>query len=361
MSEANTRTKSAFAESVNSVNLIEATQVGRSSSDADDEIIAAVIVPASEAENPQSLNFLAFSNWVEPTENNMSALTQSERLELVALIQELRSSNSNLLKRVLQLEQALTECQNGLQSYKKRSRDAESMLNQQTQELASALEQVRCLCRKLEASHRTAQRQQILIEDLTAQLESSQERVTCLEREYSLTQASYNEQAQQLMQSEDTCRELRTRLTRQQRHNQPQPIRPWSAQPQSLTNELEQENTQTEGAPEIHLSPEETSEAEETEWEDLLNLLDPVEEPVTANSPEAVTVAPSRSYNAPAQLDNPFNESEPALRHSLDTNSPNSNWPSPVIYPLRPSKGRKSLAAIELPKFTTTRVASEEL
>ncbi|HEY9599933.1 MAG TPA: hypothetical protein V6D33_19910, partial [Cyanophyceae cyanobacterium] len=31
---------------------------------------------------------------------------------------------------------------------------------------------------------------------------------------------------------------------------------------------------------------------------------------------------------------------------------PQSNWPSPVLYPLRPPKRRKSLAAIELPSFT---------
>ena len=30
---------------------------------------------------------------------------------------------------------------------------------------------------------------------------------------------------------------------------------------------------------------------------------------------------------------------------------PQSNWPSPVLYPLRPPKKRKSLAAIELPSF----------
>ena len=33
----------------------------------------------------------------------------------------------------------------------------------------------------------------------------------------------------------------------------------------------------------------------------------------------------------------------------------NTNWPSPVVYPLRPPKGRKSLAAIELPTFRGVR------
>ena len=35
----------------------------------------------------------------------------------------------------------------------------------------------------------------------------------------------------------------------------------------------------------------------------------------------------------------------------LEILTPKSNWPSPVVYPSRPPKGRKSLAAIELPTF----------
>ena len=39
----------------------------------------------------------------------------------------------------------------------------------------------------------------------------------------------------------------------------------------------------------------------------------------------------------------------------LKTLPPNTNWPSPVVYPSRPPKGRKSLAAIELPTFAPIR------
>jgi hypothetical protein len=69
----------------------------------------------------------------------------------------------------------------------------------------------------LESSHQAAQRQQILIETLSEQLQSSQERIAQLERECALTQQRYNEQSHQLLQAANTCRELRTRLHRQQR------------------------------------------------------------------------------------------------------------------------------------------------
>jgi len=65
----------------------------------------------------------------------------------------------------------------------------------------AAQDQVRSLFHELEASHKTAQRQEILIETLTAQLESSQERVAQLERECS--PRYYNEQSHQLVQTEN--------------------------------------------------------------------------------------------------------------------------------------------------------------
>lgn len=182
MSEVDNPINSAFPEPVNYFNSTQANQVNKSDSD---------------------------------SPNAMAAIAP---YKLVALIQDLHSSNSNLVKRSYQLEQALAECSLYLQSYEKRSTAAESMLTKQSQELAVAQEQIEYLFHKLEATQQTNTRQQILIETLTAQLESSQERVAQLERECFLTQASYNEQSHQLVQTENNCRELRTRLTRQQRH-----------------------------------------------------------------------------------------------------------------------------------------------
>ena len=61
----------------------------------------------------------------------------------------------------------------------------------------------------------------------------------------------------------------------------------------------------------------------------------PVEEQTTVGNAE-----PSASSDEPK-----FDGTESAV------NLPQGNWPSPLVYPLRPPKKRKSMAAIELPSF----------
>lgn len=131
--------------------------------------------------------------------------------ELIHLIQELNQCNSILLDRVSQLEDALEQAQKqsavGLSG---RAETAEDLLATQ-QQLAEMVSQI-------DLAQQTTQRQQILIETLTAQLESSQERIGQLEREAALLQQRCNEQAQVITQSENTCRDLQARLQRQQRY-----------------------------------------------------------------------------------------------------------------------------------------------
>ncbi|PSM49370.1 hypothetical protein C7Y66_09700 [Chroococcidiopsis sp. CCALA 051] len=54
-----------------------------------------------------------------------------------------------------------------------------------------------------------------------------------------------------------------------------------------------------------------------------------------------------------SQTEEPAGEAEasPADASPTSQNQVNLNWPSPVVYPWHPPKGRKSLASIELPKF----------
>jgi myosin heavy subunit len=139
--------------------------------------------------------------------------------ELVSLSQSLQQQNTDLLTHVEQLEKLLDECHSALQLQMKRNQSLETRLSQQAQELTATQEQMTRLFRELEASHHVAQRQQILIETLTQQLENSQEQVARLERECALARASYNEQSYNLSQSENTCQELRSRLDRQQRYS----------------------------------------------------------------------------------------------------------------------------------------------
>ena len=93
-----------------------------------------------------------------------------------------------------------------------------SRSTQQHQEVRTTQEHLKCLLQELEASHQNVQRQQILIETLTTQLQTGQERLAQMERECFLAQQRYNEQSHQLVQTQSTCRDLQTRLARQQRH-----------------------------------------------------------------------------------------------------------------------------------------------
>lgn len=208
------KTNSDFA-SVNSVNSTAAAQVKLSSCNLTHATVTSVIVPASQAEQ-EVINYASTDSEFKAGEKVL-ALTPSQKLELVSLIQVLRSNN-NLSEQVTQLEQALSKCQAALQSSRKLEEVAQSMLTQKQEELATAQEQVKCLSEERESSAQIAQRQQNLIETLTTELQSSQERFAQLEWENYLTKANYTEKSEQLIQTENTCRELRTRLNRQQHY-----------------------------------------------------------------------------------------------------------------------------------------------
>ncbi len=337
----------------------------------------------------------------------------AEEADWVALTKKLRQHNRNLLKQVAELEQALKECLEGLQLRQGREQAQETLLAQQTEELKTSREQATRLFRELESSHQVAQRQQILIETLSQQLESSQERVAHMERECALTQQRYKEQSHKLLQAENVAQELQTRLQRQQRQTlqfkaalekclempvpkhqakaepsavaasephlksvtptpplapKPQPIQPWSAQAEMLENNADI-------IPSLHPTPPhspEVAEAPAVRDEEL-------EEQVLAEQPELARMyellnegnadLPPQSTQEEnddrldvlmslvqeiAPLDDALAtkpESVPEPLQRTEPIEPQPNWPSPVIYPLRPPKKLKSLAAIDLPNF----------
>lgn len=175
--------------------------------------------------NALSVDAIAHSSEEPPTDElsiqpaaTSVALTQADLVELLSLMQELQHRNSYLLGRVNQLEAVLNDCQSTLEAQATRTQEQETVLAQQAEEMLAAEEHIHRLTHELDCAHQATQRQQILIETLTGQLESSQERVAQLERECALTQQRYNEQTHSLLQSENICRDLRSRLHRQQRY-----------------------------------------------------------------------------------------------------------------------------------------------
>lgn len=153
-------------------------------------------------------------------------LNQDQDQEVVAqntdwftLARKLRQHNRELVKTVVQLEQALANTQESLQSQMIQFKNSELVINQQTEELNNTQKQVSRLFYELEASHKTAQCQQNVLDNLTEQLEKSQEQTAQLERECALLQEAYNEQSHQLILAEKQVKELRDNLHQIKRQN----------------------------------------------------------------------------------------------------------------------------------------------
>lgn len=374
-------------------------------------------------------------------EREFPSLTPTDVASLFEFIQQLRYSNTNLLETVVQLQQALADCQDDLALQKEHKLTTELMLTQKLDDLADAEDQVECLSEKLKTAHQTVQRQQISIKTLTTQLTTSQERIAQMERECSLTQANYNEKSQTLLATEDTCRELRARLVRQQRYTmqlkvalekcqdlplrsfatqqdsdglysvtneqtiyeqapslfpKAQPIKPWVEQSLYLNEDLETTIANSTVSSQTHheqrlttddrqstlfnsssFSVEQSffftrdldAQQSDANWHDLSSLLDTESETdnmADLNLEHEDLAQSDRQLNRTNWADshinsehglpqtNQFNYSD-ATQPKTKPSQVNPNWPSPVVAQSHPSKGRKSLSAIELPNFVQKR------
>ncbi len=139
---------------------------------------------------------------------------QTREIELLELIQDLNRCNEVLLARVNHLEEALEVSQQALQQEVERSQQVT-----EADRVAIARQQsVAQLLSELEESNTALKRQSILAETLQAQLETYQERSKQLERECAVLRKQNTEKGQQVQELDSTCRDLRSRLQRQQRY-----------------------------------------------------------------------------------------------------------------------------------------------
>ncbi|MEH2244311.1 hypothetical protein [Nostoc sp.] len=512
MNEADTSNKAAVMESLNSANSPQSEQASCPfySVVPHDNMAVRKLPLLMPAEDTQFSQDTTQQDWVAEPESGKQLLIDSEFQNLLALNEELRTANNKLYEQVEQLKDNLAESEKVLQWQKTRSSVTESMLNQHTQELAAAQEQIKSLFQQLETAVQTVQRQEIFIDTYKAQLQISQQRLAQLERECTLLHTNNNEQSQQLLQSETVCRELRTRLMRQQRQTlqfkaalekcldtsvpsydsledtakhpkditsgqgrfsrkarslfpNVQPIQPWSAEPESLTENVDnswgepsapipfqkneatpppssswnwtvKQNIPTPAEPgpsaKIDDSPDtpetistsgssnldqqldsliqmfftsqpasaspppaaktnvESNLGDAPIWETLATILEddeelenPQKEELEAKiNPTATTsiswttdsvLSPANNLlvsSTPPHTKTPVGETEDYWSEvsqltqlelsatdlspeSSGDNSNDANSPSPVVYPQRPPKGRKSLASVELPNF----------
>lgn len=325
-----------------------------------------------EVQTPDSPQNTTQQDWVVEPNSEQQKLIDAEFKQLLALNEELRAANNELYEQVEHLKDDLAESEKALQWQKRRSSVTESMLNQQTQELAAAQEQIKSLFQELETAVQTVQRQENFIETYKVQLQISQQRLAQLERECALLQTNYNEQSQQALQSENTCRELRTRLMRQQRQTlqfkaalekcletpalnnssddttnhqtrfsrkarslfpNVQPIRPWSAEPESFIDRLNYPQGQSSTSPSYKSHNPAPNPSSPWNW--------PVKEDTSSPSQPAMsseiddfftkpeTVSSTGSSNLDEQLDSliqmfftpqPVSVSPPATETNINTN-----------------------------------------
>jgi hypothetical protein len=175
----------------------------------------------ADTSNQQSLSLTGEINSTNPSGEMVPATTATQSLSQQGIqgidpTHNLISRNRNLLQQVGQLEQAIRQYQEELQFQQARSQTQESLLFQHKELLKASEDQVNRLFKELESSHQINQRQQILIETLSNQVETAHERLAQIERDCALTQQRYHEQFHQLQQTQTTCEELQIRLERQQ-------------------------------------------------------------------------------------------------------------------------------------------------
>ena len=149
----------------------------------------------------------------------VASLRESERVDQEK--RELQQQNEQLMDWIGELEESLNQCQAALQLRCQQSQELEALLLKttvQAEECQGGGGREANLKRTLQETQQQMHKQQILVETLTLQLNNTKDRVAEVEREYTLTQKRFAEQTQRLVQSENECRSLKTRLSRQQRY-----------------------------------------------------------------------------------------------------------------------------------------------
>lgn len=169
--------------------------------------------PLDEALDEASLD--ETSKAASPAETGTAPSPEPENV--IQLIQDLNQCNDALLLRVSELEEALERSQVALQAEIERHQAAPGGLPL-TAVPGPVQHQIAQLLSELEIANDGLRRTTIHNETLHAELDVNQQRVAQLERECTLLQQRFSEKSTALHQAEETCRDLKARLHRQQRY-----------------------------------------------------------------------------------------------------------------------------------------------
>ncbi len=148
--------------------------------------------------------------------------SQPDQTDWLTVVSNLRQINRQLVEQIARLEHNLASSQQALSTHTEEKQSHEITILQQQDELKITHERVGTLFQQLETSHQIGQRQQILVETLSQQLEIAHTIVSQLETENNEISQQSQQQAEKLAQTEQIALELHNRL--QQTIQAPKPI-----------------------------------------------------------------------------------------------------------------------------------------
>ncbi len=259
-----------------------------------------------------------------------------------------RQRNRELVKKVAQLEQALTEAQEQLSSKRLRVKSSDTLIRQQSEELYLTQQQLNILEEECSILRKREQEQAEKLLQAETDFAELSERLRCQQRKAQQFKSaldkcldSTTENIQILAKTEIPEADFSLVSSPSPTLNSGNPIQSWSkpSQEQSLKEELGKLSSLLEVLPE-----EVDAEAEELESETTTTEVLEVE-PETCLIPEVTEKIEAVLESEPPLSVPPEKKAKPRLSH----------YPSPTVYPLRTSKKRKSLAAINLPSFPPVR------
>lgn len=147
-----------------------------------------------------------------------TSASTSQKMNWQRVAHKLREYNRKLLKKVFRLEQELAEIDNKFNKYVEKSQSSDLLLAQQAEEIKNHQEQFAQLTQQLALSQKQIDSQELIVQQIAEQHELSEKQAAQLERECTLLQEKYNDQAFQLVTTEQKNQELQIQLNQQQQN-----------------------------------------------------------------------------------------------------------------------------------------------
>ena len=270
-------------------------------------------------------NSINLSPSISEQKEQSQATPKHQNIDWHRLAHKLREHNRKLLKKVFQLEQEIAETNNRIQEHQIRSQSTDLLIAQQAEEINHAQEDTAHVIEELENAKQEVHAQKVLVDNLTKQLETTNEKFTQLESKCALLQEKYNEQNHDLLMKTQQVQELSDRLSRQQRYT-----------------------LQYKAALDKYREVVSSDRISQTNLD--RDLLQTQPQPIKAWSQTQTSKETSTIKSSNLGLNKEIYPLESELKLT-SKKSKETNWPSPVITSTNSQKKPKSLAAVELPKF----------